>query len=80
MTDKRGTYIFIEKTGAKGHFRDLAVDRRIKVTQTSQKKIEGVEYVEMATCMAQQKALVKRSCNCSNSGYLASNDWMIHRL
>jgi hypothetical protein len=35
MTNKRGTYIFIEKMGAKGHFRDLAVDRRIKVTQIS---------------------------------------------
>jgi len=40
MRDKRGTYIFIEQMGAKDHFRDLAIDRRIKVTtQASQNKI-----------------------------------------
>jgi hypothetical protein len=39
MRDKRGTYIFTEKMEAKGHFRNLAVNRRIKVTQASQDNI-----------------------------------------
>jgi hypothetical protein len=59
MRDKTGTYIFIENMGAKGQFRDLAIERRIKVTLASQNKIYGVDYVEMPTCTVQQTALVK---------------------
>jgi hypothetical protein len=39
MRNKRDTYIFLSKLGAKSHFRYLAGEGRIKVTKASQNKV-----------------------------------------